>query len=298
MTTAPLPQISAPAISRIISSNTNIRRAQGTGWSEGFTVVGYGTVVEVSYMDTNIGWQEQMLNRIADLINGREDRKYEAVKEQYEQGGSYVKVTVRRETEEDRMEKAAEESPYAVTKAEVNKVLAGPCYPYDVQSAGYVIERETGLNDRLVRVTYRDHSHTSYTTVEGGREAHVKNAVKHYAHRLRAAGFSVKVEGDYEYVVVGQPGEFPSEDDPQDVKDALNALREAVEAADTAYMTRKAGPTSLFVYYLVPFKDKVRRLEVFWGQGFYKVSGRFGGPFQEFRNMAHLLEHIRYELAD
>jgi hypothetical protein len=291
--------ISAPAISRIISSNTSIKKARSTGWSTGFYVVGLGSRVEVGYQDTDTVAVKNSLKYIADTINGRDDKKYAAEIEQTENGSPMVVVTLRSEDEikEECMEQAAEESPFAVTKREVNKVLEGPCYPYSEGAAGYVIERAEAPNDRLVRVTYKDHPHTGYALVEGGREQYVKDSVKLYADKLRAAGFSVAVEGDYESVLVGQPGEFPSEDDPQEVKEALNALREAVEASDTAFLTRRAGDHSLFVVYQDLYKGETRRLEVFWRSGAYASYGRFGGPRSEFHNLDLTLKFIRSELG-
>lgn len=295
--------ISAPAISRIISSNTSIKRARNTGWSTGFYVVGLGVRVEVGYQDTDTVAVENNLAYIADTINGRADKKYAAEIEQTENGSPMVVVTLRSEDEikEERMEKAAEESPYAVTKREVNVVLANGCYPYTDEpqnrGAGYVIERAEHPNTRLVRVTYRDHPHTGYALVEGGRDAYFRDSIQMYVDKLRKAGYSVKVEGDYESVLVGISGEFPDEADPDDTKAVLAELREAVEAEDVAYMTRKASPTSLFVYYLVPFKDKVRRLEVSWTGYCWTATRRLGGPADTYFNIPVLLDHIRHELA-
>lgn len=288
--------VHTPSISRILS-NAGVRKvASTTSYSTGFECIGLGPVVQIHYTPRQIDDQAAELERIAKILNERP--KYTA---KVIDGIVEVRLADEKTDEqikEERMEKAAEESPYGVTKAEVNKVLAGPCYAYTEQAAGYVIERETGGNDRLVRVYYRDHAYTSYAMVVGGREAYFRDAVKMYADKLRAAGFSVKVEGDYDYVLVGQPGEFVSEDDPTEVKESLSELREAVEAADLAFLTRKAGPASLFVYYLVPFKDKVRRLEVFRRNGSYAAYGRFGGSRSEFHSVDLTLRFIRSELVD
>lgn len=89
------------------------------------------------------------------------------------------------------------------------------------------------------------------------------------------------------------------EEEAEAAKEPLMALREAVEANDLAFMTRKAGPTSIFVYYLVPFKDKLRRLEVFYSGGCYASYGQFGGPGRhEFFNTRNLIGFIRDEIAD
>jgi hypothetical protein len=175
-------------------------------------------------------------------------------------------------------------------------------YPFEESGSGFVVERAAAPNDHLVRVTYRDSSHTTNAPETGGRDAYSHAIVTRYAELLMEAGYSVCMDfqGNEDSVLVGHPGEFgkSQQDTAKDAKEALAELREAVEDDDLAYMTRKAGPTSIFVYYLVPFKDKVRRLEVFWSEGVYQATRRLGGPKDEFFNMAHLLEHIRHELAD
>ena len=72
--------ISAAAISRILS-RADIRKATTTGWSRGFTVIGYGVCVEVIYSDDNPDKVEENLDAIVRLINGRPDRKYFAKRE-------------------------------------------------------------------------------------------------------------------------------------------------------------------------------------------------------------------------
>lgn len=302
------PNISASAISRILSS-TSLRKAPASNtWGKGFLVVGYGPVVRVYFQDTDEDTQRRSLDYIAEVINGRVDRKYVAAKTQDPETKShYVQVQARTKEDDapEAKERMAEASPHAVTIAEVKKAIAIGRYEYteapQLAGAGYVVERAEFPRDNLVRVSYKDHPHTSYALVTGGREAYAVSTVERYATDLVQAGYSTWIEyqeNDGWSVLVGAPGHFPNQDSPDEVKKALAELREAVEADDLAYMTRKGGDHSLFVYYLVPFKEKVRRLEVFWTNGRYTASGRFGGPMNDFYNLPHLIEHIGHELKD
>lgn len=293
--------ISAPAISRIISG-TSVRKAPtGNTWGKGFTVTGYGPEVHVHYQDTDTSVVDRNLDYIVETINDRQDRKYFARKTQNEYGSSLVIVEARREdhgTEEAKEQQAAE-SPHAVTVAEVREVIQKGRYAYDAMGAGYVVERAEGFSDRLVRVSYKDHPHTGYALVVGGREGYKQSAVDGYAKDLVSAGYAAWVEyeeNDGWSVLVGPADAFVDQDRPEDIKEALTDLREAVEASDLSYMTRKAGDHSLFVYYLVPFKDKLRRVEVFWVGGVYKLAPRFGGPAREFYNIPFLVEEIGREV--
>jgi hypothetical protein len=305
MTTATLPKISAAAISRILSSNPDLKKAHHTGWSIGFCVIGYGTMVEVIYQTTDKAEDDREMNRIVSTINDRKDRKYFAERTLDEHGSEFVKVTVRQETEEDRMEKAAEESPYGVTIKEVRAALNKSRRFYEFEegrSAGFSVEREAAPNDHRVRVTYRDVPHTSYAPETGGRDVYAHTITTHYANVLMAAGYAACIdytEANGDSLLVGQQGEFTSpEQAAEEAVEPLRELRDAVEADSLSYMTRKAGPTSIFIYYLVPFKDKLRRLEVFWSNGSYVSCGRFGGSRSEFHNLDLTLRFIRSELAD
>jgi hypothetical protein len=304
------PNISAAAISRIISSNSNVKKASTRNiWSVGFIVTGYGPEVHVTYQDTDLGVVERNLDHIAELLNGREDRKYYAVKMQAENDHLFLKVEIfigqSPEDEAADVEDMAAESEHAVTVAEVKAVLAGRWFEYteapQTAGAGYVVERLETPRAGLVRVSYKDHSHTSYALVTGGREAYALNAVERYTESFVQAGYSAWI--DYEdtdgwSVLVGPAGHFAQQDKPEDVKEALTALREAVEADDLSFMTRKAGPTSIFVYFLVPFKDQLRRVEVSWSNGSYSSIGRFGGSRSEFHNTDLTVRFIRSEIAE
>jgi len=141
--------------------------------------------------------------------------------------------------------------------------------------------------------------------VEGGRDKYSHDAVNGYAKDLVEAGYSVQIgfEDGEDYVLVGTAGEFQAglsqEEESEAAQEPLRALREAIEAKALSYMTRKAGPTSIFVYYLVPFKDKLRRLEVFHSGGCYASYGRFGGPARhEFFSLDGLVRFIHSEIAD
>jgi len=300
--------ISAAAISRILSSTTSLRKAPTSNtWGVGYLVTGYGPEVHVHYQANDHETVQASLDRIASVINGRVDRKYHAAKVTGDYGTVHVLVEARRPEHDtpEAKEQMAEESPHAVTIAEVKKVISVGRYEYTeapkLAGAGYVVERAEFPRDGLVRVSYKDHPHTSYALVTGGREAYAVSAVESYATSLVQAGYSTWIEyeeNDGWSVLVGAPGHFPSQDKPDEVKKALTELREAVEANDVAYMTRKAGDHSVFVYYLVPFKDKVRRCEVFYSGGVYKLSPRFGGPMREFYNIPFLVEEIGHELRD
>lgn len=297
MTIYTLPQISAPAVSRLISAHTNVRKASSTGWSVGFYVTGYGAMVEVGYQDTNPVAVEVALKDVCDAVNNHPARKYEAKIE-----GQLVRVTARAETEEERMEKLAEESPFGVTLAEVRKVLAPGRFEYSANGAGYEVTREAAPNDRLVRVTFRDHSHTNYAPETGGRGAYSRNAVKSYARSLIQAGYSVQIgfEDGEDFVLVGQAGEFSKtpEQEAEEARGPLMALREVVEADSPFYTTRKAGNCSILVYSVLPGRA-LRGVEVFWQDGSYGsyVSyGRFGEARSEFHNVDLALRFIRSEL--
>lgn len=304
-------KISAAAISRIISSITDeqgekIRKAPKSGWGKGFYVVGYDVAVTVYYQDTDQAVVEEKLNQIVETLNGRADKKYFAKIESLDstdyRGSLVVKVVVRDENNSEHVaEPKAEETPEAVTVQEVRRALLGPCYEYTSSASGFVAER-CEENPLLVRVFYRDHPHTRYTLVEGGRDAHMHASVEHYADLLANAGFSVCVDYDPERgdsVLVGPAGHFQGEEDPEAIKEALLALREKIEDAELAFMTRKAGPNSLFIYYLVPFKDKVRRLEVSYGHGQYRSVGRFGNSrMATLKGADEVVEFARAELAD
>lgn len=317
--------ISAAAISRILNTAGFRKASNGTHWSPGFSVVGYGPFAKVDYTDVDTEAAVAELTKMKDLINERYP-KYEAtlLNDDY---GWVVSVSIRPEEAPEpvveaapaaEVEKLAEESPYGVTVQEVRQVLLtsgekiGRFFEYTNQEsdgvrpgnqgAGFFVERLEGARSRLVRVSYRDHSHTSYALVLGGREKCARDTVEMYAKRLQAEGFSTWI--DYEdtdgwSVLVGTEGEFVEQDSPEAIKAALLELREAVEDEAMSYITRKAGDHSVFIYYLVPFKDKLRRMEVFWTGGEYKSKGRFGqGDFFRMKGADEVVKLAKAELAD
>lgn len=307
--------ISAAAISRIISHNTNVVKASTRNiWSRGFVSTGYGVEVQVTYQHTDRDVIRRNLDHIVEAINSREDRKYFAEKLSGEShGGAYVKVVIRDQTDPQQneaeragdVEKLAEEAPHAVTVEEVRAVLAGRWFEYtespQLAGGGYFVERLEGPRAGTVRVSYKDHPHTSYELVIGGREAYAVDAVERYAESLVQAGYSAWI--DYQdtdgwSVLVGPDGHFAHQDKPEDVKEALTALREAVEANDLSFMTRRASDHSIFVYFLVPFKDKLRRVEVSWSNGSYSSIGQFGGSRSEFYSTELAVRFIRSEIAE
>lgn len=314
----PPPPPSAATISRLLKA-AGFRRAlkNTTSWSSGFDVQGFHTHARVTYASVNRGAEVMILTEMRDSINSRDDKKYWA-KIQEDRFGNHLWVERWDEADPEQnetrkallREKLAEESPYGVTIAEVRKALhkAGGFFEFvdgKEKGAGFCVSAEPAPNDRLVRVTYRDHPHTAYAFVEGGRDRYMREKVQQYAEKLAEAGYSVQI--DYadgeDSVLVGQAGEFQAElsqeEESELAQEPLMELRKAVEENDLAFMTRKGGPTSIFVYYLVPFKDKVRRVEVFWRNGSYGSYGRFGGPTrQEFHNTDLTVQYIRSEIAD
>lgn len=295
-------KISPAAISRILSSAGFKKASTRTNhWSSGFEVTGYDTTVQIRYTAVNTEQANSKMDQIVETINNREDKKYFA-KIDEGQYGSTVEVVIRNEENAPHAEAAPEtvEVPDKVERAEVYRLLAPQHYAWTDSAAGFLVQSE---GSRCVRVSYADHPYTSYALVIGGQEAYAKQAVENYATLLTAAGYSVRIDHTEEggwSALVGPSGEFGHEDSPEDVKDALIALREAVEDEGLSYMTRKAGDQSLFIYYLVPFRDKVRRLEVSWGQGEYRSGGRFpnGGDTLRMKTVEQVVVLARNALAD
>lgn len=317
--TLPLLPPSAATISRLLKAAGFKRaRTNTNSWSSGFEVQGFHTHARVTYSSVSTGSAVMILEQMRDEINGRGDQKYWGRVEEGKQGW-YLWVErydgtdpVQNETRRAALrEKMAEESPYGVTIKEVRKVLnkGGRFFEFlnkrSAQSAGFEVTAESGADERLVRVTYRDHEHTKYAFVEGGRDQYMHNVVEGYAQALAEAGYSVQIDyvDGVDSVLVGQAGEFQApmsqEEASEAAQEPLTALRNAIEAHDIAYMTRKAGPTSIFVYCLIPFKDKLRRLEVFWDQGKYGSYGQFGGPTRnEFHNTDLTVQYIHAEIGN
>lgn len=84
-----------------------------------------------------------------------------------------------------------------------------------------------------------------------------------------------------------------------DTAHALAEARDAIEGDDLAYSTRKAGPWSIFVLYLVPFTNKARRAEVHYDEesGTYRAS-IFGMTGERTPRLKRVVEQLRAELID
>lgn len=277
--------LSASGISRILNNAGITKAPTSDTWGIGFVATSYGVQVDVHYQDTNRKRALEELDRIVKTINEHKAARYWAVRKSGKNGGEWVSITLR-----------AEESPFVVSEREVRLALSKNrrFYAFSVNGAGYFLEREGSS----IRVTFRDQPFTTYAPETGGREHHMHVMVTLYAEALAEAGFCVEVDfkDGVDSVRVLVPRGKSQEEEAEDAKEPLMALREAVEADDLAYMTRKGGPTSLFVYFLVPFTDKLRRCEVFYSEGVYKLVPRFGGPKREFFNLGHLVEEIGKEL--
>lgn len=292
--------ISAAAVSRILA--TQFKRAPKKGWGRGFEVTGFTTEVDVRFVADKGDDRSAKLDEMVALINGHKGQKYFAKRFKTPHGSEIVQVVMRDETDpeqnearkEAQMEQAAADSPHAVEIREVKGALIRQCFEWTPAASGFRAERYPE-DQTLVRVEYADHAHTTYET---SREIQGAGAVRLYTSILQKAGFPVQADPDNDWgLLVGPKSE---EDSPEEIKEALDALRGAVEDADLSFMTRKAGDHSLFVYYLVPFKDKVRRLEVFWGEGEYRSIGRFGMGGMKFRSkrLADVVAYCLSELSD
>lgn len=302
--------ISAAAISRILK-NAGIKKAHSTGWSIGFSVIGYGPVVEVGFQTTDDAYMRQQLADIVKVVNGHKSGRYFAVTTKDHLGSEHVRVVARDENEAEEAEtvkEVSEESGHAVTTDEVNAVLTRRFFPYmdlpQSKTSGYVLSRAEGSDSHLVRVVFKDHPHTTYSPETGGPEVYAQTVTERYSEALTRAGYSAVIglhEGEWS-LLVGRSGEFlvqSVEEEAEAAEGPLLALRKAVEDKALSYMTRQAGHHSLFVYYLVPFKDKVRRVEVFWSGGVYKSRGQFGqGIWFRHATVEAMVEFIHGELAE
>jgi hypothetical protein len=75
---------------------------------------------------------------------------------------------------------------------------------------------------------------------------------------------------------------------------ALFAAREAIEADDLSFSTRKAGPWSIFVLALEPFKNRARRAEVSYSE----ASGYRVAFFGRYNEHTHDLRVVVQQLHD
>lgn len=279
-------KISAAAIARILS-NAGIQKAQKTGWSTGFDVVGYGVVVEVIYQTSSPEDEAAALKQIVETLNGRKDQKYFAVTETGLHG---TRVRVVGRTPEVVAEAEAQEQEQGSLVKDVRHALTGPFYAFIEGSAsGFTVK---ACEDGGVEVFFQDLPHTTYG--DGlDKESCAAMSAKGYADRLDKSGFAVVLLGDRVRVGRQAPETFKT------AKEALSALRAGVEAKELSFMTRKGdSESSLFVYYLIPFKDKLRRMEVSWADGAFYSSGRFGGETVKMGSVDEVVTMACNELAD
>jgi len=138
-----------------------------------------------------------------------------------------------------------------------------------------------------------------YYAPTDGQEAQMHHVLDRYARYLMEYGYEVTLEPEHPWTFVVKlpaapmgPEVADDGDDPQKVREALLALREAVEDDSLLYTTRRAGPWSIFV-----MRDG-RRLEVAYGNGEYRSQGYMGRgrTFRFSTADKSLLNFIRSEL--
>lgn len=304
-TSKPFGARSAPIISRILKQ-AGVKKAitRGNSWSSGFEVTDFGRYVRITYSTVNAEQEHKFLAQIDELINNRPGEKYFAQVVPITEGSTSLVVKVYAydgaDPEQNEVRRAAALEKLAVEHSaapEIKDVRAALLrYGYEFvpdSSAGFHIERKSD-DTRLVRVTYRE---TSFTTYEGDKEQMVLATVENWGNVLVKAGFDVMVDYDDDWsLIVGMPGEFtPVDDSPEKVAEALAVLREAVERDSFEHMTRWVGPYALFVFN----QGSGRRLEVAYINGVYLTKGWLSsGESHRFLKVDNqLLDFIRTELA-
>ncbi len=301
-------KVSAAAISGILKK-AGFKRAlvRNQLWFSGFEVQQNADSVSVCYNTSDSDDEAiERIRKIADTINNRPGQKYfaqpDAEKPHYI---CYVYAydatdpeqnEARRATE---LEKLAAEHPAAPEIKDVRRALLsyGSEFVPDGVS-GFHIERKSD-DTRLVRVTWRETSSTTYgqNNTPAEKESIIYDTLENYGLRLLDAGFAVLEDYDNDWsLIVGMPGEFtPVDDSPEAVTEALAVLRDKVEADNVEHMTRRVGPYALFVFN----QDSARRLEVAYVNGVYLSRGWVGrGEPRRFLKVdSQLLDFIRTELA-
>jgi hypothetical protein len=221
-----------------------------------------------------------------------------------------------------------EEESVTVTVPEVRGALLQGCYEASSMGAGFQV-LPFWQDNSLIRVSYEDQPWTSYEkneeeTEASARRRYIERTLETYLVKLYDAGFAAERQRDSEgglvdSILVGPPGtEFytdvqrrrweivkeertrlQQQKDDQTTKDSLLLAREVIENDNLAYSTRKAGPWSIFVFYLVPFKNRARRAEVFFDfdLGGYSVS-YVGRRHERTFDLTKVVEILRDELQD
>lgn len=287
--------VTASAISGILVK-AGFKRAnrRGTSWSSGFETQQNASSVSVCYSSTDTEDEAiERIRKIAEVINSRSGKKYFAKPD--DEKPAYICMVVAydetdpRQNEErkaEAQEKLAADHPAAPVIADVKKALRTYSqYDADFYGFGYRVER-LEEDTRLVRIRLVEAPGTTY---EVDRDAQIAQTLANYARVVRKAGFEFQVRDEEMSVIVATAGEW---DNAQQVREALLALREGVEADSPSASTRRAGDHSVFV---MAFGNRV---EVFYSGGEYKTKGRFGkGGWQRFPAVnSELLDLIVHEL--
>lgn len=211
--------VTASAISAILN-RAGLRKANKKGWSVGFYVTQSGSSVTVWYQDR--ASTRPTLERIVEIINSREDRKYFASITVVDHSTTLiVDVAAYDETNpqqnEERkaiaQEKLAADHPAAPSIADVKKALR-TYSQYDVDfhsGSGYKVER-LEEDSRLVRVRFVETSYTAYGKKDTAeeRDAIIAQTLANYARVVHQAGFEFQVRDDEMSVIVAMPGEWNS----------------------------------------------------------------------------------------
>lgn len=235
--------VTASAISGILKK-AGFERAntRGTSWSSGFAVRDYGGSVRVEYTAVNTDQAIQTLKQMADLINGRQDKKYFAAHVPGEYG-HYLKVTVYDETDPeqnevrkaDAQEKLAAEHPAAPAVADVKKALRYYSqYDADFYGFGYKVER-LEEDTRLVRIRLVE---APYTTYEADRDTQIAQTLANYARVLKEAGFEFQVRDEEMSVIVGTAGEWGNALTDETVSTVLRSAHTPWTKDSGGYMVR------------------------------------------------------------
>jgi hypothetical protein len=208
--------VTAAALSGILNK-AGFRRAntRTRSWSSGFEVADFGRYVRVTYASVNSDEQLKTLKAMADLINGRPNKKYWAKVAPITEGGStpVVKVYAYDETDPEQnearkaeaQEELAADHPAAPAIADVKKALRTYSqYDADFYGFGYQVER-LEEDTRLVRIRLVEAPGTTY---EVDRDAQIAQTLANYARVVRKAGFEFQVCDEEMSVIVGTAGEW------------------------------------------------------------------------------------------
>lgn len=208
--------VTASAISNLLA-RAGIKRMnrRGTSWSAGFEAETFPNFVRVGYAAVNSDQQLQTLKRIAEILNGRPDKKYWAQIEPIVEGseGLVVKVYAYDETDPQQnevrkaqaQEKLAADHPAAPSIADVKKALRTYSqYDFDFYGFGYQVER-LEEDTRLVRIRLVESPGTTY---EVDRDSQIAQTLACYARVVRKAGFEFQVRDEEMSVIVGTAGEW------------------------------------------------------------------------------------------